>query len=77
MKTCALFRGNFLGISLNIVSIILLQSEITAQSTYFSPVHIFAKNLHYAYFELNVILGYVGTEHLLRLYGIGKVPMLK
>ena len=77
MKTCALLHGNFFDISLNIVSIILLQSETIKQSTYFSPVHACAKNLHYADFELNVSLGYASTEHLFRLHGMVKIPVHK
>ena len=57
MKTCALFHGNFFDISLNIMSSVLLQSEAIKQSTYFSPVRSFAKNLHYADFAIHVSPG--------------------
>ena len=77
MNTCALLRGNFFDISLNIVSIILLQSDTIIQSTYLSPVHTFAKTLYYADFERNVSLGYASMEHLLRLHGMGKMPVHK
>ena len=75
MKTYALFHGNFFDISLNIMTIILLQSETIKQSTYFSPAHTFPKNLHYSDFELNASLGYASTEHLFGLHGMGKMPV--
>ena len=73
MKTCALFHGNFFGISLNIMSSVLPQSEVIKHSTYFSPVHSFAKNSHYADFAIHV----TDTQHLFRLSGVGQVPLLK
>ena len=51
MKTCVLLHGNFFDISVTIVTGVLLQSETIKQSTIFSPVHKFAKNLHYADFD--------------------------
>ena len=77
MKKCALFHGNFLDISLNVVSSISLQSEAIKQRTYFSPVHSFAKNLHYTDLELYVNPWDVNVQHLLRLSGIGKMPLHK
>ena len=51
LETCVLFHGNFFDRRLNIVSSVMLQSEIIRQSTYFSPVYIFVKNFHKTDFE--------------------------
>ena len=54
IKTCDSFNGNFFYVCLNIVSGILLQSEIVKQSTRFSAVHSFVKNLHDTETELYI-----------------------
>ena len=77
MKTCALSNGNFFDIYLNIATLLSLQLKTIKQSAYFSPVHTFAKNLHFADFELNVSLGCASMEHLFTLYDMGKMPVHK
>ena len=64
METCALFHGSLFDIDLNIASSILLHSEIINQSTCFSAVHSFAKNLYFAGFKLYVNPRDAKTEHL-------------
>ena len=77
METCALFHGNFLDMGLNIVGSILLQSETMKQSTCFSTVHSFAKNLYYGGFELYINPRDAITQHLFRVCGIGKMLLHK
>ena len=77
METSALFHGNFFDISLNIVSGVLLHSEIIKQRAYFSPAHSSAKNLHNADFELHANPGDANTQCFLRLSGTAHMLLHK